>query len=304
MQRLRQHLRTTLVWGLTLALTAWVIVLAWPTLAQALQHAQPAPHLWFIGGLLVLTNFALTGILWWIVHHPLPASKPVSIPTMTGLMVASSLLNLVPGPRLGLLGRSIFLKRIHGILLKDSSLAIGWLLLMTTVIFPLAAIPLLVDPTTGYTLWLIALPLVAWPSAILVHHYVHTATFPAVLACLFLRSAEIMAQALRLLVAARLIGLDLSLETALALSIVGLTTRLAAITPNGLGLTEAAMALSASWLSGFDANQIAAAALIDRAIETTLTILIGLPCMIPIRRAWKLASNDPTHEESTPPATQ
>ncbi|WP_428389252.1 lysylphosphatidylglycerol synthase domain-containing protein [Mucisphaera sp.] len=299
MDRLWKLVRGVGVWLLAVGLLAWVVVLAWPTLTEALARADAPWWLWAVGGLMVLGNLVLTGVLWWLIHLPLPAEPRLGCVRMTGLMAASGLLNMIPGPRLGLVGRSLYLKRVHGILLRDSSLIILCMVVATAVVFPLAVLPLWLGGVLGGLGWGVILLLVAYPASRWVTYLHVPASFSGMYVVLVLRSLEVVVQALRLVVAGRLMGLEVDLRMGLALGVVGMLGRLVALTPNGLGITEAAMAAAGVWLKSLDASSAAALSLIDRAIETVVVMVVGGLSLIPLRTAWREAGGAERLAEET-----
>ncbi|QDU71889.1 lysylphosphatidylglycerol synthase domain-containing protein [Mucisphaera calidilacus] len=294
-------LRHGAVWLITLGLMAWVVVLAWPTLSDAMASAELLSWWWLAGVVLVGMNLVLAGALWYLLHLPLSADRPITFRGMTCLLVGSALMNMVPGPRWGLLGRSIYLKKVHGITIRDSTLALGWVLAVSALIFPLACLPLVSGLWVGFGVWAVMVVVLAWPVASIMRRWFATVTGGGVLVVFAVRSVDVVAQAARLMVAGQLLGFDISLGAALAMGVIGLLTRLASLTPNGLGLTEVALAASAMWLGEIEPEQMASVSLVDRAIETAVVMISGGVCLLLLRAAWSegVAVSDSADRDST-----
>ncbi|MEM1098740.1 MAG: hypothetical protein AAGH92_08120, partial [Planctomycetota bacterium] len=79
---------------------------------------------------LVGINLLLSGLLFSAVHRVLPYDTAVPPPTMVALVAGSALLNYLPAIRAGLFGRAAYLKKMHGVALRDS----GWALLIVTAV--------------------------------------------------------------------------------------------------------------------------------------------------------------------------
>lgn len=286
MESSRKMLGSVVLWLVTIGMMVCVVYFAWPTLRDALLSAEAAWWWWVVSGGLIVVNLLLVGAFWYLMHLPYRADRPVQLSEMTVLMVASGFMNLVPGPRLGLLGRSLYMKKVHGVAVRDSTMAMVWILVISGVVFPLACLPLVLGGVLGHVVWVGVMVALSWPAAGVVHRWLRGATGSSVLAVLLLRSVDVVAQAFRLMVAGELLGLTLSLETALAMGVIGLLTRLASITPNGLGLTEVVLAMSAVWLGDLEPAEMASVSLIDRAVETVVLTVAGGVCLGVLKKKW------------------
>ncbi|MEM8783221.1 MAG: lysylphosphatidylglycerol synthase domain-containing protein [Planctomycetota bacterium] len=282
---------------------AWLRVLGWIVGLATLTGA-----VWFAGGRvdwgvisaiapaalasiagLVLANLVLSGLLFWAVHRALPSEKPVGAPTMVALIAGSALLNYLPAVRAGLFGRAAYLKRQHGVALRDS----GWALLIVTAVtagvFASVAGPWLVlrlstpDGQTAHGLgWfgsvaatLALIPGLRFALGGLLENKQGSASWPSVAGWVVLRAVDLLAATGRLWLAFAALGSPIGFAEALVLSAASLLVRLIGLTPNGLGLSEWAVAALSGLLNPVGSGVAAAAALLDRAVEVAVVVVAG-----------------------------
>ncbi|MEM1444508.1 MAG: lysylphosphatidylglycerol synthase domain-containing protein [Planctomycetota bacterium] len=254
---------------------------------SAIRQVPPATLALMAG--LVLGNLVLSGLLFWAVHRALPADRPIPPATMIGLVMGSALLNYLPAVRAGLFGRAAYLKKMHGVALRDS----GWALLIVTAVtaggFATVAGPWLVlrlstpdwntIPWLGWTASLLAtlalVPGLRFGLAGLLRSKTGPTSHAAIAVWVALRTTDLAAATARLWLAFAALGSPITFAEALVLSAASLLVRLIGLTPNGLGLSEWTVTALAAALSPAESGVAAAAALMDRAVEIVVVILTG-----------------------------
>ena len=209
-------------------------------------------------------------------------TPPVRFVTMLRLMAASQLVNYLPAPpglRAGLVGRAEYLKRRHGLRRRDAgyvlAAALGLTLLTAAAV---AAAPLLVVTLNARRPW-------AWAGGGLLLILLSVtcgraaARLPGVGArgygWVAWRAADLLAQAGRLAVACVMVGAPVSFGAATLMAAGAVLAKLAPLTPNGLGVSEWAVAGTAAAFSPLDAATGAAAALLDRVAEVAVSVAAG-----------------------------
>jgi len=179
---------------------------------------------------------------------------PVPPGRMVRLIAASQLLNYLPAVRAGLVARAAFLKRHHGMRLRDS----GYVLFITlglTAVTPRWA-------WAGTAVGLLTLTLAVGTL---------TRRLPGVGGrgwwWVPLRTLDLAAVTARTALAFAAVGQPITVGQATLLGSSAALVRLTGLTPNGLGLSEWVVAALATALAPVDTALATAAALLDRAIE-------------------------------------
>lgn len=249
---------------------------------QVLREAEPA-HLLALAALVAI-NLALTGLLFCVVTRNFDLTKPVGPVRMTALIAASMLVNYLPLPRMGLVGRTAYLKARHGLAVRQSAV----------IVAVVVAVSLLVLGLGGAVLYLLAPPWRWWVLAVLL--LVATlATEPIARRVLGrsvvagwlwvpLRTGEMLVAAARLWVALAVVGVSIGFAEAMIAAVAGVLARVAGITPNGLGVSEWVIAGVVQAISPIAAAEAAAAALVNRAAEVLVLIPAGLGSIAWLRK--------------------
>lgn len=269
--------RIVRIMGLVVAV-ALLAAAVWVATAQVdwtvLREASP----WQLAtvGAAVVVNIGLTAALFWTITCSFDTRPAVDLSRMAALIAVSNLLNYLPLIRAGLFGRAAYLKAKHQLPLHQSVVILAVVLVLAVVVLGAATVVLLVVPAgwrwwvlvgvmlvlTGVTRptgqWLLRRPLVSpgwWVP---------------------LRVADTLVSAFRLWVAFSVMGVPISYTDAVVIGAGGLLMRLIGLTPNGLGLSEWAVAGLTSALTPVSTAAGAAAALLDRAVEVVLMSAAGL----------------------------
>ncbi len=240
-------------------------------------------------GTLVGLNLLTTA---WLVGSVTACFGPrpmVSSGQMLRLIAASQLLNYLPALRAGLVGRAAYLKKYHGLRLRDSGYVLVLTLGLTASTLAVASVgPLLVaaldaDPRwawAGSALGLVVLTLAVTAA---------TRRLPGVGRRSWfwvpLRTLDLAAVTGRTALAFAAVGQPLTLGQATLLASTATLVRLTGLTPNGLGLSEWVVAGLAAALAPVDAALAAAAALLERGIEVAMSVVAGLWALMGLRRA-------------------
>mgnify|MGYP006270638865 CR=1 FL=1 len=247
----------------------------------------------------VVVNLAATTAIFQLVTRAFCPQPAVAWPTMARLIAASTLLNYVPVVRLGLWSRAAYLKAYHGVAVRDSAAGLGLVLgVSLAVVVAVAGVGVAVK-APAWAVWggfagvglalmaaltLITARLRAWRAA-------RPGLWPAI------RVVDVVASGLRLWVALSVVGVDVAWHEAVLLGCAGTLGRLAAVTPNGLGLSEWLIALvGASRAMGqpVPLEALAAAAVIDRAVEVGVIVPAGLWGLGVLRRGKGVTPGDRT----------
>ncbi|MFA9479937.1 lysylphosphatidylglycerol synthase domain-containing protein [Phycisphaerales bacterium AB-hyl4] len=223
----------------------------------------------------VLGNLVLAGLLFWAVTLSFDASPGVGAARMVGLVCVSAVLNYLPLPRAGLVGRSAYLKWRHDLPLRQSAVIVAIVLALAVVVSGIAAGALLVSGVTAG--WL------ALAAAVVVLASVTGAIGRRVLGRAVrhgwlwvpLRTADLLAAALRLWLAFALLGQPIGYEQAVLISAASVLVKLVGLTPSGLGLSEWLIAVLAPVLAPVETATAAAAAVLDRAAEVVVVLIAG-----------------------------
>lgn len=213
---------------------------------------------------------------------------PVPPGRMMRLIAASQLLNYLPAVRAGLVGRAGFLKRYHGLRLRDS----GYVLLLTlgltaATLAVASAGPLLVATLRAEPRWAwagSALGLIVLTLGVAAAGRRLPGVGPRAWAWVPLRALDLAAATGRIALAFAAVGQPLTVGQATLLASGATLVRLTGLTPNGLGLSEWVVAGLAATLAPVDAALAAAAALLDRAVEVAVSVVAGLWAVMGLRR--------------------
>lgn len=238
-----------------------------------LRHASP----WQLGalGAAAAGNVVLTAALFWAVTRSFDARPGVGLGRMMALIAVSNVLNYLPLIRAGLLGRAAYLKARHELPLRQSVVILAVVLVLAVVVLGAAAAVLLSLP--GGWRWLALVAVMVALTA---------ATEPVARRLLRrrvvgwgwwvpLRIADTLISALRLWLAFAVMGVPIGYADAVVIGAAGLLVRLIGVTPNGLGLSEWAVAGLSTLLTPATTAAGAAAALLDRAVEIVVMSTAG-----------------------------
>ena len=300
-QTVRMLARPWWRWGLGLTVLSVALACAW-----ASSQAQPGLHRVSLDPVRTVWGLPLIVLLWcvnlsisaWLVHHQTRmAARPGQATPDGGVSLAvtvvAGLLNYLPVPKAGWIGRGAFLKRRYGLSLKRLSLPVllgaawggGTLLVLSLQVWAWrdgAAVVGAAEPGfNGATLVVLLVATLA------------TAAMGAVLGGLVgrrrpalrpgrlqwwagLRCAALWASAGRLAVWLMLLGAPTGLSDCLLWAAAGLLLRLSGLTPAGLGLAEAASLSLAAAMHSAGLEVLALALLLDRVTDLLLHALCGL----------------------------
>ncbi len=282
-------------WGVGLVALAAVVWFAGRQVDPAALRSVSPGVLAAMAGL-VAGNLVLSGLLFASVQRVFPSDRPVGARTMILLVAGSALLNYLPAIRAGLLGRAAYLKKTHGVALRDSAWAMLVVTALTAGVFATVAGPWLIlrlatpDGQTAHGLgWFVCiaatLALVPGLRFALANLLRRTATQPGpsqglrstvtVAVWVALRTTDLLVATGRLWLAFGALGAPIGVAEALVLSAASLLVRLIGLTPNGLGLSEWAVAALSVALTPAESAVAAAAALLDRAVEIVVVIIAG-----------------------------
>ena len=274
-----------------------------------LAHADPLDAA--VIALLIVASIALNGVVFWLIAKPFEHARTepapsVTLPEMTALIGASSLLNYLP-MRAGMVGRAAYLKRRHHIPLTASVVMLLMVGGGTVYIYLVMSIVTLwrgsLDPAWWATVvaLLAAGSLAAVPVArikvrltpMLDAPWFASAGAPLWLgaaALVFLRAADVLLAAGRLYLAARILGQPIDLAPAIVMASGGMFIKQATPLPNGFGVVELFYALCASLGIAADSPiepQLATAVgLVDRAVEVIVFVVVGLGSLLFLRDKW------------------
>ena len=274
-------------WWLGLALLVGLLWWAGRPLLDAFRGLGPADAPPLAGAALcVVISLAATSLLFSRLLLLFPHDPPVPRFTMFRLVVWSGLLNSLPLPRAGLWGRAAYLKARHGLSLRDSMWKLVVVVALAAVVLGLVAGSLLLTRGLPDGLRLAAAGLgvlgISACGAAVIRFWPRSGADRTrrlesrPWAWALLRAADLLAAAGRTALTLQVVGAEVSYPDALLLASGGLFVRLLGLTPNGIGLSEAAVAALAGAFTPVAAVDAAAAALLDRAVEL-LTLLVLVP---------------------------
>lgn len=230
---------------------------------------------WVVAGLagLVLLNLLLTAGLFWSVTRSFTADPAVKFGAMLSLIAVSGVLNNIPLVRAGLWGRAAYLKKYHGLAVRDSLLTLGIVLGLAVSVLGTMSLVLLVmpGPTAG---WACAAAIL-FQAAIAPRAWAKALRRPTAGAWMWvpLRTLDLAAAAGRLGLAFSVVSVELTWTNAVLLASANLIVKLVGLTPNGLGLSEWVIAALSAAMMPIEAATAAAAALIDRAVEVAVMLI-------------------------------
>ena len=304
-------LRRVLVYGFALALLGGCVAAAvWGTGPQwaHLREANPWDAAAMLG--LVAASILLNGWIFWAMTKPFERGSAVGLGEMTALVAATCILNYLL--RAGLISRTAYLKKRHGIGYRSSVVMLVMLAVLTAIVYAvlagvtvwrgridgpwaaaavglLAATALAVVPAMCFALrwspgvseWFDG---IGWTGAVWV--------FLLLLA----RGVDLMFTAGRLWLAARVFGTPIGFHTGVVMAAGGMFVTLATPLPNGLGVREGVYALMAqAGVAGEALNGAArgsAIGLIDRAAESAVFVVAGLTALAWLHKKTRAARPD------------
>ena len=254
--------------GAGVAMLAWALAMAIRRVDLRLLGQAQAGELMVLA-VAVGANLFLSGLLFWAITLVFDAQPPVRLTRMTQLLCASWLINYLPFHP-GWIGRAAYLKNRHDLPLTQSAVisAIGFSCGVVVVVT--AAAITWIQPVWGQPL-LGAVVLIGASSLtgrlvqrLIQRSVVHAWTW------LPIRVMLLLTKSLRLWIAFSMVGCPIPFHQAVTVSAIGLLVDLLGITPNGLGLRE--------WVVA-GVTQAMTAALIDRAVEALVVVIVGLLSM-------------------------
>lgn len=319
-------LRRWVGWPLAIILLGAAIVLAareadW----QAAARADPMLMLKLL--VAVLGSLYFTGLIYrWITRLFELDERPVGFFEMQAIIAASTLLNFLPF-KAGLVGRAVYLKRVHGIGYRASmvsfftifviSILVYGYLLGTVLFFGTLGQTDLLDSggameatlVVGFAVMVIVGGLIlptllshAQPDEVArpIEAYAWWERSVWLLKGLIIRGIDAAIMSARVYFAFLILGVTISPSEAIILATAGMFLAMLGITPNGLGLREWLYGLIAA--SGFFGGDVAtglqlgiSAALIDRAAEILIFTPAGLISIAWLRRRLRAVELYPAH---------
>ncbi len=301
-------------WVLGLALTGAAVWFA----LRGVDAGLPASVGWRTPAwmaLLVAGNLAVTTVLFWSVTRVFPVRRTVGLRLMGALIAASALLNYLPAVRAGLVGRSAYLKRNHGLAWKHSAIVLLVVLVLSVVVSAVVAGPVVVghvvrpdanDAPADVWVWaavgvllLLAAGVNVWATRWLPSGGARARGWSW--AWIPMRASDLALGGGRLWLAFAALGSPIGYGEAVVMSAASLLIRLIGLTPNGLGLSEWAVVLLSGLLSPVEQSVSAVAALLDRAVEVAVVVVTGLPAVVWLgRRMGQADRNDNPATDSHP----
>lgn len=276
-------LRRAIGWVLGLGLLALAVWYARDGIDLAvLGEASP----WLFGALagLVVVNLLSTTGLFWSVTRAFATRPPVGFGTMSALIAVSGVLNFIPLVRAGLWGRAAYLKKFHGLAVRDSVVILGVVLGLAVAVLGTVALVLVVLPS-DLRWW-------ACGAALAVHAVIGPRVWgkalrrnvPGAWSWVAWRTLDLAAAAGRLVLAFEVVGYRLTLADAVLVASANLIVKLVGLTPNGLGLSEWVVAALSAAMMPIEAATAAAAALVDRTVEVLVVLIAGAAGAIWLKR--------------------
>jgi len=252
-----------------LAFVAAAVALAWnrETLAAALAALRAAPPGTVVLLLGAIAGQAVASCVLFAVLYRRYARIPAG--AMAATVVASTAANYLP-LRPGLVGRIAFLRARFGVGVRDSvvvtveAIALGGIVLAVTVPVVGFARPI------GYPAWIAVGTIAAAVSCLAAWR-----TSRRFALAFLVRLAELGLLAVRAWLSFRLIGLEISPESAIAFACVSSIASLVPLVPAGMGLREWAIGLLAPAVAGHSLGQGIAAELVNRAAELLVIAPLG-----------------------------
>ncbi len=245
---------------------------------------------------LFLLNIGLTAALLWVLTLPWVRHGRLRWGTMVQLIAWSNLLNYVPVIRAGLWGRAAYLKRMHGVLIRESVLTLAITLGLALAVTAVLGVFLMALQPEAWA-WAgaaTALLVVAWAYPKVIRRGGRVATPPsgpwlAGWSWVGLRTLDALVAGARLWIAFAAIGRPIRFSEAVVLGCGSLLIKLVGLTPNGLGLSEWVVAGLSAALTPVAATHAAAAALLDRLVEVVMSVAAGLVAWWRLRGAERVS---------------
>lgn len=247
--------------------------------------AQTPP--WVLAALLglVAINLLVTAGLFWSVTRSFTVTRPVGYLTMAALVAVSGVLNYIPLIRAGLWGRAAYLKKFHGLAVRDSLITLGVILGLSVAVLGTVSLMLLAFAPSRLSVWAcggalavqtVLLPW-TWGRAKGRLGFMSQAVGVGGAAVWWvpLRALDLAAAAGRLWLVFGVLGFELLWTEAVLLASANLVVKLVGLTPNGLGLSEWVVAALSAAMMPIETATAAAAALIDRTAEVLVLLLSG-----------------------------
>lgn len=223
----------------------------------------------------VLGNLIVTAAMFWIVTRSFDAQPTVSFGRMTALIGVSALLNYLPLPRPGMVGRTAYLKLKHELPVRQSVMILAVIFASSVAVLGATAVALMAVP--GAARWLVAAAALVAISMCTGPIARRVLRRPVVAGWTWmpLRALDMAISAFRVWIAFGIVGVELGYAEAIITGAAALLVRMAGLTPNGLGLSEWVVAALSAALAPVSTATGAAAALIDRAMEVVVISVAG-----------------------------
>ena len=270
---------------LGLALLAGAVAVAARGVDVAALRAAPV---WVLPAIAagVGVNLLATAALMLLITRGFPGGEAVRWGEMVALTAWSGLLNYVPVIRAGLWGRAAYLKRVHGLAVRDSVVILLITLGLAGVV--LGGLGVLGLMLRGWWFWggaAVAVAVLAGATVWGTRRPQAAGLRGSAWAWVPLRLLDLAAAAGRLWLGFYAVGHVITVREAVVLTCASLLVKLTGLTPNGLGLSEWTVAAVAAAVSPVSAASAAAAALVDRAIEIIIAVAAGLAGWAALRRS-------------------
>jgi len=271
-----------LVWGAGVGLIVGAVWTAAKHIDfEAISRASPLLLAGLAAG--IVANLLLTAALHWQVTRVYDTQPPVGFRLMLRLTAASALLNYLP-LQPALLGRAAYLKLRHGLPLRQSVwITIVILAVGLTAMLAVSAAALLWDGDVGKWRGVTVL-IVAAVAAPLMLKALLRRPAPDNWTWTPLRMFDVAVTACRLWLAFRIIGQPVSPSFAVLCAAASALVAMLPLSPNGLGLSEWAVAAIAEMTAVIEGPVGLAAKLVDRAIEALVIVLCGAPAIGLLRK--------------------
>lgn len=279
--------RVTRIAGFILGTALLVLAIGYAARGVDVSVLRVAPG-WMFAALagLVVVNLLLTAGLFWSVTRSLHPTPRVGLRTMTALLAVSGVLNYIPVVRAGLWGRAAYLKKYHGLAVRDSVFILGVVLALAVVVLGVGGLVLIAVPEAYHGAALggvmIVLSLAGPPLAARVLRCAAGSV-----AWVPLRVMDWIASASRLWLCFAIVAEPIGVGDAMLLASASLLVKLTGLTPNGLGLSEWVVAALSAAMMPIDTATAAGAALVDRTVEVGVALIAGAAGAWWLRREMK-----------------
>lgn len=249
------------------------VILAWSQMNwQAIEQVRW--HILAVMAMLVVINQMLAVTMFWVVTRSFDTKPPVRWVNMLDLLCASAVVNYLP-LRPGLLARAAYLKIYHQLPWIQSAQSLGIIASMS-LLLSLGAFGVVMLSGEG----------IRWAVAIGCVCFIMTVS-GSLAKCLFgrpmfgawswvlIKLADLLVTAGRLWLAFGVVGAPIGWDMAIACGGAGMIVSMLGFTPNGLGIREWAVGISAMGLTPTIGTAGLAAAVLDRAIEAMVLLPWG-----------------------------